>query len=139
MEVIRLYPFFASFTTTAVHDTYIEDLHVPAGTRFSMPLYAISRQENLWGPDAAKFRPERWLEAHNGGAVSSYAFMSFNQGARQCAGKEYAMISVLSLIANLIMGLRYDPVGEHPPPFERGTTLTPVGGLCLKVTAINKE
>ena len=33
------------------------------GTTVSVPLYTLHRDESVWGPDAAEYRPERWLEA----------------------------------------------------------------------------
>ena len=37
--------------------------HLKAGTIVSVPLYHLHRNESFWGPDAAEFRPERWIEA----------------------------------------------------------------------------
>lgn len=37
--------------------------HFKEGTVVSVPGYHIHRDEAAWGPDAALFRPERWIEA----------------------------------------------------------------------------
>ena len=37
--------------------------YLKAGTTVSVPLYYLHRDESFWGPDAAEFRPERWIEA----------------------------------------------------------------------------
>ena len=37
--------------------------HFKEGTTLSVPIYRLHRDESIWGPDAAEFRPERWLEA----------------------------------------------------------------------------
>lgn len=37
--------------------------HFKEGTTVSVPLYRLHRDESIWGPDAAEFRPERWIEA----------------------------------------------------------------------------
>ena len=34
-----------------------------AGTTLSVPIYRLHRDESIWGPYAAEFRPERWIEA----------------------------------------------------------------------------
>jgi benzoate 4-monooxygenase len=43
--------------------------------------------ESAWGPDAAEWRPERWME--EGGraqSVSQYSYLPFSRGPRDCIG-----------------------------------------------------
>lgn len=39
---------------------------VPAGTLISIPVNVIQTNKEIWGDDAHKFRPSRWLEAEKG-------------------------------------------------------------------------
>jgi cytochrome P450 len=58
------------------------------------------RREDLW-PDAAAFRPERWLQAP---MHDSMAWIPFGGGVRRCAGAPFAemeMREVLRAAANL--------------------------------------
>jgi cytochrome P450 len=41
----------------------------------------IQRDPDLWGPDAAEFKPERWLDNRQP-ASHTNAFMAFNLGPR---------------------------------------------------------
>lgn len=41
----------------------------------------IHRDPDLWGPDAAEFKPERWLDNRQP-ASHANAFMAFNLGPR---------------------------------------------------------
>lgn len=60
----------------------------------------IQRDPDLWGPDAAEFKPERWLDNRQP-ASHVNAFMAFNLGPRtvcndsptqeQCNGPNFNM------------------------------------------------
>lgn len=42
-------------------------------------------------------------------------------------------MSVLVLLANMVRGVRFEVTGESAPQIERGTTMTPMGGMPLRV------
>ena len=44
-----------------VDGKYIESLLVPKGTAVHISIVQSNRSVELWGPDACKWRPERWL------------------------------------------------------------------------------
>ena len=47
----------------AIDDDLLPDgTFVPGGTVVQFAPYAMARDEALWGPDAAEFRPQRWLD-----------------------------------------------------------------------------
>ena len=51
--------------------------------------YVMHRRQEIFGPDAEAFRPERWLE--NGGRLFSkvgFGYVPFNGGPRMCLGRE---------------------------------------------------
>jgi cytochrome P450 len=56
---------------------------VPEGTQVLIPLYAMQHRADLWGADAAEFRPERW-ETHKPG----WEFIPFGAGSRKCLGRK---------------------------------------------------
>ena len=39
----------------------IHELEVPAGTTVWLNIFGINRDPTIWGPDAAEWKPERWL------------------------------------------------------------------------------
>ncbi|KJR84851.1 cytochrome P450 monooxygenase [Sporothrix schenckii 1099-18] len=109
-EVLRYFaPVPATIRETAV-DTSIQGQFVPKGTRVMLVPWAVNRSEELWGPDALKFDPERWLRtdaggqgsgAANGGA-SNYAFLTFLHGPRSCIGMQFARAEFACLLATWI-------------------------------------
>jgi hypothetical protein len=59
---------FSQPTRTAVQSTLFRSnkderpLFVPAGTRCAFSTILMHRRKDLWGPDALKFDPERFLD-----------------------------------------------------------------------------
>lgn len=73
---------------------------LPAGVQVAACLWLALRREDLW-PDAAAFRPERWLETPRPDAM---AWIPFGGGVRRCAGSPFAemeMREVLRVATNL--------------------------------------
>jgi len=73
-------------------------IYVRKGQTVFYHTYALHRSAELWGDDAAEFRPERWAELRNGsprkggsagtGAGTAWRFVPFGGGGRICPGRE---------------------------------------------------
>ena len=56
----------------------------------------MNRSEEIWGPDAKEFKPERWLDGDaglNGKAKELQGYhhiLSFIDGPRMCLGRAFA-------------------------------------------------
>lgn len=70
--------------------------HFPAGTVLSVPTYSIHHSPEIWGPDVAEFRPERW-EAPT--PRQRNAFIPFSHGPRACIGRNVAEMEVRLIAA----------------------------------------
>ena len=79
-----------SSPVTGVDGTQIHELVLPAGTLVWPNVFWVNRDPEIWGPDAAEWKPERWLgplpesltEAH---VPSVFAHtMTFAAGPRSC-------------------------------------------------------
>jgi cytochrome P450 family 135 len=82
------------------------------------------RREDLW-PDAAAFRPERWL---NGGASDPMAWIPFGGGVRRCAGAPFAEMEMREVL-RAAAGLRIRPVRAEPEQARRSAlVVTPHRG-----------
>jgi cytochrome P450 len=60
-----------------------------------IPILEMNRNAEVWGPDAASFNPERWLQSKvPEGALEmpSIAMPSFLAGPRGCIGFRFALI-----------------------------------------------
>lgn len=59
-------------------------LLVPKGLPVAYSVYHMQRREDIYGPDALSFRPERWDEEKL--ADIGWAYLPFNGGPRVCLG-----------------------------------------------------
>ncbi|EIW76504.1 cytochrome P450 [Coniophora puteana RWD-64-598 SS2] len=94
---------------------------VHKGTRMLIPIRAINRLTSLWGPDAAEFRPSRWLsssipgEGKEGGipesarAVQGYKNMlTFSDGPKTCLGRTFAVTEFKTVLSVLIRNFTFE-------------------------------
>lgn len=106
-EVLRVFPPVPLTARHALEDTTLGGEFVPKGSHIVIVPWAINRMKDMWGDDAAVFRPERWDE---GQLESNYAFMTFLAGPRGCIGNVFAKIEYKCLLAALI------GMAPRPPP-----------------------
>lgn len=78
--------------------------------------YVNSRKQNIYGPDADDFRPERWETGEL--ANIGWAYFPFNGGPRQCLGEDFALMEVSYTIVRILKTFPVIklPVGEHIEP-----------------------
>ncbi|GBP54916.1 Cytochrome P450 4V2 [Eumeta japonica] len=110
--------------------TRLEDYTLPAGSSCVVSMWGLHRHER-WGPDYDSFRPERWLDA---GALPAHpaAFAAFAHGKRGCIGKNYALMSMKTMIVHILRRYRvFSDITELKLKF--GTLLKPVSGHLLKI------
>ncbi|CAK7220022.1 hypothetical protein SCUCBS95973_004016 [Sporothrix curviconia] len=110
-EVLRYFAPVPATLREAAVDTSIQGQFVPRGTRIMLVPWAINKSEELWGPDALKFDPERWLRSSNGSSgpfgssatappsPSNYSFLTFLHGPRSCIGMQFARAEFACLLA----------------------------------------
>ncbi|KAL3814898.1 hypothetical protein ACJIZ3_016166 [Penstemon smallii] len=91
-ETLRLYPPVPVNPKICMSDDKMRDgFHVRKGDTVAYQPYAMGRMRFIWGDDAQKFRPERWLDK-NGcfRPENPFKFTAFQAGPRICLGKEFA-------------------------------------------------
>jgi len=77
--------------------TTIDTLFIAKGTTIRVPVAGVNRSEALWGSDADKFNPERWLvsdtkESAKREKIQGYRnLLTFALGPRVCIGKNFAL------------------------------------------------
>ena len=83
--------------------TLVNEIFVAKGTTVRIPIAGINKSEALWGPDAAKFDPGRWLisEGEDRSPVGRMEevkghkhILTFGNGPRTCLGKNFALLEI---------------------------------------------
>ncbi|KAL0891710.1 hypothetical protein Bca101_015693 [Brassica carinata] len=137
-ESMRLYPPIPFERKSPIKPDVLPSGHkVKSNINIMIFLYAMGRMKDVWGEDAAEFKPERWI-SETGGLrhEPSYKFLSFNAGPRTCLGKNLAMDLMKTVIVEILQAYEINVV--------HGQKIEPKPGLILhmkhglKVTVAKK-
>ncbi|KAI7195194.1 hypothetical protein KC316_g5923 [Hortaea werneckii] len=107
-EVLRWRPIIAGGVPhfTKESDVY-GSYYIPANTIVLPNLYAIARDETMFGPKADTFIPERWLDAN--GKLKDLPDVGFGFGRRICAGRHIARNGLFIKVARLLWAFNIEP------------------------------
>ncbi|KAJ4254429.1 hypothetical protein NW762_010027 [Fusarium torreyae] len=104
-ESLRLHPVIPTNARVAVRDTTIprgggadgqSPLFIAKGTAMFYNVYAMHRNEDVFGSDPEEFIPERWQDLRPG-----WGYLPFNGGARACIGQQYALLETHYVVARM--------------------------------------
>jgi len=113
MELLRLFP---TAPLGAPHkmleDVELQGFFLPKGTYIWTNLHAILRNPTLWGEDAEKFRPERFLNEDGTKVLKPEGFMPFAVGKRQCLGENLARDTLLLFVGSIFHKFKIEPDPE---------------------------
>ncbi|KAI7368735.1 cytochrome P450 [Hortaea werneckii] len=128
-EVLRLHPTVPLNQRTAACDTTLpvgggpdgrSPVAVLQGDPVGFSVYLMHRREDLWGPDALEFKPERWEQKY-----PNWQFLPFSGGPRICIGQQFALTEVGFVIVRLLQHF------EALEPIDRAEMLRMRKGLGL--------
>jgi cytochrome P450 len=89
----------------------------------------LQRRVDVWGHDAAEFRPERWE-----GRKMDWNYIPFSGGSRVCLGQQYALTEAGYVVVRMLQ--TFDAVewcGRPGPPRKAfSVTMTPKDGVVVK-------
>jgi cytochrome P450 len=98
---------------------------IPAGTRIPYSVLVMHRREDLWGPDADRWDPDRFIDERMKRITANpFIFLPFNAGPRICLGQQFAYNEASFFLVRLLqnfseISLSLDAVApEHRPPAE---------------------
>ncbi|KAF9475904.1 cytochrome P450 [Pholiota conissans] len=127
-EILRLYPPVPANTRTSNKDVVLppgrngqDPIYVPANTPVFYITIHMQRREDLWGPDAMEFDPDRFLDDRLRKYLvpNPFIFCPFNGGPRICLGQQFAyheatffLVRLLQQFTNFTLD---DSVNAKPP------------------------
>jgi cytochrome P450 len=124
-ETLRIRPVLTVAPRKLAAPLRVDGLTLPAGVHVAPCIYLVHRREDLY-PDAAAWRPERWLGA---GAPESFAWIPFGGGVRRCLGAAFATMEMAEVLRVVAARLDVTPAeGRGERMRRRGVTLQPGRG-----------
>lgn len=147
-ETLRKWAPVPRSTRISSHAMTVSNYVVPKNTIMVISNYSMNRIQENWGPDAAEFKPERWLGSSEakafGGSKDRFSFATFSHGPRSCIGQKFAHYEVLVFLAGLVGAFEWSfvdkeglPSGAVEEDHDSTITLKVVDGLHLAVKSID--
>ncbi|CAA0828660.1 Cytochrome P450 704B1 [Striga hermonthica] len=134
-ETLRLYPAVPQDPKGILEDDVLPDgTKVKSGGMVTYVPYSMGRMAYNWGPDAASFRPERWLKDGVFQSASPFKFTAFQAGPRMCLGKDSAYLQMKMALAILCRFYEFKLVPGHQVKYRMMTILSMENGLKLGVS-----
>ncbi|KAK7034769.1 hypothetical protein VNI00_012176 [Paramarasmius palmivorus] len=130
-EVLRTKSVLVTISRTAVRDDVIPlqipaksasdfkdvyEIPVKAGTLVEIPIRdGINVSEAIWGPDAAVFDPERWLNPDRLPESVKWVhaqgnMLTFGDGQKVCLGRSFALAEFKAALASLVRVFAFEEV-----------------------------
>lgn len=113
-EVLRIHPPIVGLLEKQVgpqDDKLSDGRIIPSNTKIGISIWAIQRDRDVYGEDAAVFRPERWLnvmEDEKRRSMERSLDLVFSGGRFTCLGKELAMTQCLKVLAEVSQTSKVD-------------------------------
>ncbi|OMO50983.1 Cytochrome P450 [Corchorus olitorius] len=101
----------------AREDLKFGDIIVPKGCNVWTLMGIIHQDPETWGPDAAKFNPERFANGVKGACKYPFVYMPFGVGPRVCLGQHFAMTELKILLGLIVKNFEFSlsPNYVHDP------------------------
>ncbi|KAK0227150.1 cytochrome P450 [Armillaria nabsnona] len=124
-EALRTHPPVSETTRVAAEDDIlplatpvvtksgetIDSIFVAKGTLLTTPIRTLNRSEEIWGPDAKEFKPERWLEdsAPRAKEIKGHRhLLTFVNGPRTCLGKTFALTEFKAALFVIVKNFAFE-------------------------------
>jgi cytochrome P450 len=130
-EVLRLYPPAWIGPRRAVREFEFGGYTVPRGAYLNYCSWASHRIPEVF-PDPEAFIPERFTRERKA-ALPRGAYVPFGGGSRICIGKRFGQTEVKLVATMLLQRLRLDALPGRTMTIRQMPTLSPKGGLRMRV------
>ncbi|CAN6446445.1 unnamed protein product [Victoria cruziana] len=116
-EALRLYPPAVFMTRYTYKTIRVGDATLPPGMRLLLPVLLIHHDRQLWGDDAAEFKPERFTSGVSNASTHQMAFFPFSSGPRVCLGQTFALTEARMALAMILQHFSFElsPSYVHAP------------------------
>ncbi|ODN97340.1 hypothetical protein L198_03903 [Cryptococcus wingfieldii CBS 7118] len=98
----------------------MHEVAVDKGTSIFIPVITVNTSPSIWGDDAAKFIPERWLSSSKDGFQPGPVpgvwgnTLTFLGGGRNCIGYRFALAEIKVILFVLMRSLMFEELKSKP-------------------------
>ncbi|KAL6909757.1 hypothetical protein ACP4OV_001416 [Aristida adscensionis] len=116
-EVLRLYTPLTALHRRTNKPTELGGIRYPAGVVLTLPLLCVHHDKDVWGPDADKFKPERFADGIFRASREAPAFFPFGWGPRICVAQNFALLEAKIGLAMILQRFTFElsPAYSHAP------------------------
>lgn len=131
-ETLRIYPVVMfTFPRVTLRSVDLRGYQVEPHTYITPCIYLTHCREDLY-PQPDKFQPERFINRK----YSSYEFLPFGAGSRQCLGQVFALFEMKLILATILLNYQLKLEEKAPvTPARRGFLMGPDGGVKMSIAA----
>ncbi|KAL2042252.1 hypothetical protein N7G274_004740 [Stereocaulon virgatum] len=110
-ETARLYPSLPVLLPRRVSPggLLLDGRYVPEGATIGASPSVVNKDPDVFGADAAEYRPERWLGPPEQVAQMSRFLFTWGFGTRKCAGKNLALLETYKLCLMMFRDFSIEP------------------------------
>jgi cytochrome P450 len=121
-EALRVHPVVPVVVRRIARPFRLRGVDVAPGGAVALATTLLHANESAF-PDAARFRPERFLERKFG----PFEYAPFGGGARRCLGAAFASYELKIVLGTLLASTRFEPLARVPEgrPVLRNITMGP--------------
>ncbi|XP_021689936.2 cytochrome P450 714A1 [Hevea brasiliensis] len=135
-EALRLFPPAGFVVRETLEEVQIGNITIPKGVCTWTLISTLHRDPTIWGPDADKFKPERFSDGVSKACKFPQAYIPFGLGTRLCVGRNFAMVELKIVISFIVSKFKFSlsPNYVHSPVFRM--LVEPENGLQLIIQKV---
>jgi cytochrome P450 len=137
-ESLRLLPPVWNTARLVVKEYACRDWVLPEGTVVILSPYTSHRQAAFWD-DPDRFDPTRFEEEAAVKRAQRHRYFPFGGGRRICIGEHFAILEMVTILAVLLSGRRFERATDGPIGMIPTITIRPRGGLPMRVLGRRRQ
>lgn len=126
-EVMRLYPPVWHLGRMNLAEDQLGSYRIPAGSHVRMSPLVIHRNKKYW-KQPNMFNPDRFQEP-----PEPFTFIPFGAGPRLCAGRNFAMMEMVLILAGILKHFKLFPANDTPVKMAPLMTLRPDVDILVRL------